>query len=130
MSAVSDAIVAVLDAVPAVSGSVYIDRAPDPQAYPYVVVIDPLSNVPLLTGDRKVTWRRRRVQVDLWQTVAAADDTTAPAIIAALDGATLSVAGGGKVIRCRYQTHRRLLDPIEAVLHTAVDLLVDHNTVG
>ena len=60
---------------------------PDGAVLPYASWLDPISNVPALTGDARTLARRRAVQVDLWQDQAAEDDTLLARTIDALDGA-------------------------------------------
>lgn len=62
-------------------------HVPDDAALPYASFLDPIADVPALSGDARTLARRRTVQVDVWTDEGVAADTIIDAVVAALDGA-------------------------------------------
>lgn len=59
----------------------------DETAFPYVSILDPVSDAPALSGDARTLAYRRLLQVDLWQDAEEVDDTLVDRVVAELDGA-------------------------------------------
>lgn len=140
MLTIAGAIRAVIIAadIPGIGTGVYRDFAADPAIYPYIVVLEQISDIPQLKGDGQVLFRMQMAQVDLWQSMAAVaptdtrpaipaeDDTILPALVAALDSAAL-VPNPQLVLRCRVADVQRVPDPVDKVIHQALTLHISHN---
>lgn len=119
MSVRSD-LVALVNAVSAVTGRVYADTAPPTAAYPMVTVDAVQDRSIALAGDARTIKWRFYAQVHVWVTQAADDGSVADAVIAAIDGAQVSAPGR----RCRVTGAPRIADPEPGLAHYAVQVTV------
>lgn len=62
-------------------------HVPDDAALPYASFLDPVADVPALSGDARTLARRRTVQVDVWTDEGADADAIIDVLVDALDGA-------------------------------------------
>lgn len=61
-------------------------HVPTDASFPYVSVIDPISDAPALSGDSRTLGRRRLLQLDVWELAAEEEDDLADDLGALLDG--------------------------------------------
>lgn len=107
------------------------DRAGDSAVYPLLTFVDPISSVPVLSGNGQTMARTRRVQFDLWQNRASEDYSLVSDLVKALDGKQFSgtfadTGDGAKVLRTRVADFRRVYDPMPDLVHHVIDVMVTH----
>lgn len=78
---------AILDTVSALTETYRQAHVPDGAVFPYASFLDPVSQVPALSGDARTLAFRRLLQVDLWQTREGESDALLDAVVLAIDGA-------------------------------------------
>lgn len=109
------------------AGKVFRDHDPhlDKVDVPYVTVLHPVTDPPLLQGDASVLTRRPEAQVDIWQKRADEDTSLYEAVRALLDGNKLT-AYDGHVVRCRVTGGGRVPEPEDGLVHDTILLFIDH----
>lgn len=101
---------------PVVGERLYADEvARGGMTYPYIGVLDHLSEVPATKGDGRTTAKRRTVQVDLWQLAEDEDAGLLTAVENALDGVRIDGAYAVAVT-----SSFRIYDPDPKVVHHAI----------
>ncbi len=111
---IRSSVVALLD--PLFSGRVSADdEARGGMTIPYALVMDHLTENPVLRGDRRAMAWRRVVQVSVFQWMATEDPTLIESVQNVLDGAT--IAGTWHL---RVDSSTRAADPNPKVVHHAV----------
>lgn len=103
---------ALLDATGRLSAVFRLGQNLDEVEFPYSTFLDPISEVPLLTGDTRTLAGRRLAQVDVWQREESFDPTLVDDLIAALDGQ--QVSGG---IRVRVTDVQQVPDEEDDIVH-------------
>lgn len=80
----------IMGAGTALSQTYRAGHVPDDAALPYASFLDPVADVPALSGDSRTLARRRTVQVDVWTDEGADADAIVEAIVDVLDGAVVT----------------------------------------
>lgn len=122
--AIAEAIKAANLALSAAGQAVYRDIAPEAATLPYVVFIDPISDVPVLSGGGAVLYRNRTAQVSLYQAQVGENDALREGLLATLDGAEL--VASEEVLRCRVWTWHRIPADAFGVVQVDITLRIWH----
>lgn len=83
--------------------------------FPYILVLDHLTENPALRGDRRAMAWRRMIQVDLFETLADEDPDLLDAVLNALDGAAITGA-----MHLSVNGSTRVPDPDPGTVHHAI----------
>jgi hypothetical protein len=101
------------------------DKMPErPKTFPYVTVLDMISDAPGLSGDCETMARFRLVQVDVWQRTKDEDFLLCERLVDMLDGT--AVVAAQRAWRVKVVDAQRLDDPDEQIIHHALTLRIAH----
>lgn len=123
---IGGALRAVIVADGVLNGRVFRGRAPDGATFPYSTFLEPISDVPTLSGDARVDARRMQVQVDLWQKLREEDPAVLSRLAACVDGAQLILDSGRKAWRTRLTQVTVVDDPDALIVHHALTVTINH----
>lgn len=105
----------------------YLDFAPPQTDPPYLTYNDHITAVPGLKGDGKALAYGRTMQLNLWQKPVTEDPALIGALVALLDGASLTVEGANQHPRVAVSSYSRLDEPYESELvHHQITIEIAH----
>lgn len=102
---------ALIDTVPGLTLVFALGENQNPD-FPYVTILDPISNVPALQGDARTLARRRLIQVDIWQAEGGYSEAIVDQVVEVIDG-----AGGTLGLRYRVVDSAMVPDDEDVVHH-------------
>jgi hypothetical protein len=109
-----------------VNERVWADDAPEKATFPYITINDAVATGPQLQGDQRTMMLVRTVQVDLWEQKSKEHQDNARAVVTALDGATLSIAGA-TTTRLSVDDTQRFFERDTNIVHRAFTLTIRHD---
>lgn len=93
------------------------EEVPASVTRPYVSILGPVADVPVLKGDARGIGWRQDVQLDLWQTRGQEDDRLVDALIYGLDGRASTIG-----LRTSVISRQRIPDDDASTIHDAITL--------
>lgn len=113
----------IVNAGTAVGDKFYLDSAPENTAPPYATYNDNVSTSSMMSGDGKVLFYTRIMQINVWQTQEHEDPQLPVTIRELLNGAQIVVAGMTNAMTLHVQTANRVPEPIGSnLVHAEVTI--------
>lgn len=108
--------------LPDIASRIYRDIAPPETQFPYVTIIDEITNTPTLLGDKTVLARTRQMRVNLWQMRTSEKVELIDQIVACLE--SVAISANKDVFRVRVSDVQRVFNSDDDTILHAVTLTV------